>query len=76
MEVEIAGHTDSKGSDDYNANLSQGRSQSVVDYIVSQGIDSFRLSAHGYGEGKAIDSNDSEAGRANNRRVEFTVLKK
>ncbi|MEJ7647141.1 MAG: OmpA family protein [Chryseolinea sp.] len=76
VEVEIAGHTDSKGSDDYNANLSQGRSQSVVDYIVSQGIDSFRLSAHGYGEGKAIDSNDSEAGRANNRRVEFTVLKK
>jgi outer membrane protein OmpA-like peptidoglycan-associated protein len=76
VEVEIAGHTDSKGSDDYNANLSQGRSQSVVDYIVSQGIDSFRLTAHGYGEGKPIDSNDSEAGRANNRRVEFTVLKK
>lgn len=76
VEVEIAGHTDSKGTDDYNINLSQGRSQSVVDYIISQGIDSFRLSAHGYGEGKPIDTNDSEIGRAKNRRVEFTVLKK
>jgi outer membrane protein OmpA-like peptidoglycan-associated protein len=76
VEIEISGHTDSKGSDDYNLNLSQGRSQSVVDYIVSQGIDSFRLTAHGYGETKPIDTNDSDAGRANNRRVEFTVVKK
>lgn len=76
VEIEIAGHTDNKGSDDYNANLSQGRSQSVVDYIVSQGIDSSRLSAHGYGESKPIDTNDNDAGRANNRRVEFTILKK
>jgi outer membrane protein OmpA-like peptidoglycan-associated protein len=76
VEIEISGHTDSKGSDDYNLNLSQGRSQSVVDYIVSQGIDAFRLTAHGYGEGKPIDTNDTEDGRANNRRVEFTVVKK
>ncbi len=76
VEIEIAGHTDSKGSDEYNLNLSQGRSQSVVDYIVSQGIGSFRLAAHGYGETVPIESNDSEAGRANNRRVEFTVVKK
>jgi OmpA-OmpF porin, OOP family len=76
VEVEIAGHTDNKGSDDYNTNLSQGRSQAVVDYIISQGIESFRLTAHGYGESKPIDSNDSDDGRANNRRVEFTVVKK
>lgn len=76
VEIEIAGHTDNKGSDDYNENLSQGRSQAVVDYIISQGIESFRLSAHGYGEAKPIDTNDSEEGRANNRRVEFTVMKK
>jgi len=76
VEIEIAGHTDSKGSDDYNLNLSQGRSQSVVDYLISQGIDSYRLTAHGYGETKPIDTNDSDAGRANNRRVEFTILKK
>jgi OmpA-OmpF porin, OOP family len=76
VEIEISGHTDNKGSDDYNANLSQGRSQSVVDYLISQGVDSYRLSAHGYGESKPIDTNDNDAGRANNRRVEFTVLKK
>lgn len=75
IEVEIAGHTDNKGSDDYNINLSQGRSQSVVDYIVSQGIDSWRLSAHGYGEGKPVDTNDTDVGRSVNRRVEFTVIK-
>lgn len=76
VEVEIAGHTDNKGSDDYNANLSQGRSQAVVDYLISQGIEDYRLTAHGYGESKPIDTNDSDDGRANNRRVEFTVVKK
>ncbi len=76
VEIEIPGHTDSKGTDEYNINLSQGRSQAVVDYLVSQGIDRARLTAKGYGEGKPIDTNDTEAGRANNRRVEFTVLKK
>lgn len=76
VEIEIAGHTDDKGSDDYNQKLSQGRSQAVVDYLISQGIESFRLMAHGYGESKPIDTNDTEDGRANNRRVEFTVLKK
>ena len=76
VEIEISGHTDNKGSDDYNQTLSQGRSEAVVNYIISQGIDSFRLTAHGYGESKPIDTNDSDEGRANNRRVEFTVLKK
>jgi outer membrane protein OmpA-like peptidoglycan-associated protein len=76
VEIEISGHTDNKGSDEYNYNLSQGRSQAVVDYIIEQGIEDFRLTAHGYGETKAIDSNDTDTGRANNRRVEFTVLKK
>ena len=76
VEIEISGHTDSKGSDTYNETLSQGRSQSVVDYLASQGIDGARLTARGYGEAKPIDSNDTEEGRANNRRVEFTVLKK
>jgi outer membrane protein OmpA-like peptidoglycan-associated protein len=75
VSIEISGHTDSKGSDTYNLNLSQGRSQSVVDYIIGQGIDSSRLKAQGYGESKPYDTNDTEEGRANNRRVEFTVLK-
>ena len=76
VEIEIAGHTDSKGADTYNQSLSQGRSQSVVDHLVSEGIDVSRLTAHGYGESKPLESNDTEEGRANNRRVEFTVLKK
>jgi outer membrane protein OmpA-like peptidoglycan-associated protein len=76
VEIEIAGHTDSKGSDDYNHNLSQGRCQSVVNYLISQGIDSPRLTPHGYGESNPIDTNDTDLGQANNRRVEFTVLKK
>lgn len=76
VEIEISGHTDNKGSDDYNETLSQGRSEAVVNYLISQGVDSFRLSAHGYGEAKPIDTNDSDEGRANNRRVEFTIMKK
>ena len=76
VEIEIAGHTDSKGADTYNQSLSQGRSQSVVDHLVSEGIELSRLTAHGYGESKPLESNDTEEGRANNRRVEFTVLKK
>lgn len=75
ISIQIEGHTDSKGSDDYNLNLSQGRSQSVVDYLISQGIDASRLSAQGFGESKPIDTNDTDAGRANNRRVEFRVVK-
>ena len=76
VEIEIAGHTDSKGSDDYNLNLSQGRAQAVVDYIISHGIDSYRLVAKGYGETVPLESNDTDEGRAVNRRVEFTVLAK
>jgi outer membrane protein OmpA-like peptidoglycan-associated protein len=47
----------------------------VVDYLIGQGINTSRLQAHGYGETKPIDTNDTDEGRANNRRVEFTVLK-
>lgn len=75
LEIEIAGHTDSKGADEYNMNLSQGRSEAVVEYLVSKGVARTRLQARGYGETKPIDTNETEAGQANNRRVEFTVLK-
>ena len=76
LEIEIEGHTDSQGSDQYNKDLSQGRAQSVVDYIASQNIVRTRLSAKGFGESKPIDTNDTDDGRANNRRVEFTIVKK
>lgn len=75
VEIEIQGHTDSVGPDDRNQTLSQNRSQSVVDYLVSKGIATERLKAQGFGESKPIDTNDTDSGRANNRRVEFTVLK-
>ncbi|HAC24867.1 MAG TPA: hypothetical protein DCE81_08125 [Cytophagales bacterium] len=76
VEIEIGGHTDFVGTDEYNQKLSQGRTQSVVDYLVTQGIGRGRLTPRGYGESQPIDTNETDEGRANNRRVEFTVLKK
>lgn len=68
--VEIAGHTDSKGSDEYNVKLSQRRAKSVRDYLVNKlGMDGKLFSAVGYGESKPIASNDTDAGRAENRRI-------
>ncbi len=76
VEIEIAGHTDNKGSDDYNVQLSHGRAQAVVEYLISQGITYERIVAQGYGEKVPVASNDTDKGRAINRRVEFTVLSK
>ncbi len=76
LELEIAGHTDNVGSDETNQKLSQARAQSVVTYIVEHGIDQSRLIAKGYGESRPIAFNNTEEGRAMNRRVEFKVLKK
>lgn len=74
--IEISGHTDSEGSESYNQKLSEGRALSVVNYLKTQGIGGEKLQAVGYGESKPIDTNFSEEGRARNRRVEFTLLKK
>lgn len=76
MKIEIAGHTDSKGADDYNLKLSQSRAQSVVDYLSSHGIDKSRINAKGYGKSKPIASNDTDEGRQLNRRTEFEILSK
>jgi outer membrane protein OmpA-like peptidoglycan-associated protein len=69
--VEIGGHTDGKGSDKYNKKLSQKRVNSVLEYLVGKGVARERLTAVGYGEERPIDSNRTNEGRANNRRVEF-----
>jgi outer membrane protein OmpA-like peptidoglycan-associated protein len=74
IRVEVAGHTDSIGSDAYNQKLSERRAQAVVDYLVSKGVDPKRLKAVGYGKSKPIASNATEAGRAENRRVELQVF--
>lgn len=71
ISVEIQGHTDSNGSDEYNLNLSQQRAEAVRTYLTQQGISSARMTARGYGETQPIDSNRTAAGRAVNRRVEF-----
>lgn len=76
MIVEIAGHTDSVGSNSYNQKLSQQRAESVRTFLVSQGVPPTQLKAKGYGETKPVASNKTPEGRAQNRRVEFVVLSK
>lgn len=75
MEVEIHGHTDSRGGSSYNQNLSENRTKSVFQYLVDQGIDANRMKYIGYGEEKPIADNMNAAGRQMNRRVEFVVVK-
>jgi OOP family OmpA-OmpF porin len=74
LRAQIAGHTDSSGEDAYNLRLSQERAESVLAYLVSQGIDASRLQARGYGETQPVSDNGTTAGRERNRRVEFNVL--
>ncbi len=71
----VEGHTDSTGSAQLNQNLSQSRALAVRDYLVQNGIDEFRLSAKGYGEDRPIATNNTRAGRAQNRRVEINLNK-
>ena len=75
INVEIQGHTDSKGSDSYNLTLSDQRAASVVTYLAQNlGIDPSRLTSRGYGETMPIATNDTDSGRGLNRRVEFKIL--
>lgn len=76
LKIELGSHTDSKGSDEYNQKLSQSRSQSVVTYLIGKGIATDRLVAKGYGESVPVATNDTEAGRQENRRTEFKILSK
>ena len=74
VRVEVQAHTDSRGSEAYNMDLSQRRAASVMDFLLSQGISSDQLIATGYGETRPRASNNTSAGRQMNRRVEFNVL--
>ncbi len=72
--IEVAGHTDSTGSDQYNQALSERRAQAVASYLGSHGVKQQRLITVGAGESHPVASNDTEAGRAQNRRVELTIV--
>jgi outer membrane protein OmpA-like peptidoglycan-associated protein len=73
--VEIQGHTDAQGSDDMNLDLSQRRAQAVRAYLIQNGVAGSRLTARGFGEAVPIATNDTAEGRAENRRVEFRILR-
>ncbi len=70
----IAGHTDSQGNDDYNMNLSEKRAAAVRQYLINNGVSADRLQSKGYGETRPVATNATAKGRAQNRRVEFTVV--
>jgi outer membrane protein OmpA-like peptidoglycan-associated protein len=72
--IEISGHTDSIGNSAYNQQLSEKRAKSVVDYLSAKGIQINRLSYKGYGASVPLESNDTESGRAGNRRTELRII--
>ena len=69
----IEGHTDNRGADEHNRELSQHRAESVLRWLTAHGVEASRLEAHGYGPSRPIASNDTPVGRGINRRVEFHI---
>ena len=74
--VRVEGHTDNVGKERFNLRLSRQRAQSVREYMISQGVEPDRLISQGYGMQQPIDTNDTEEGRARNRRVEFNIVER
>ena len=72
INITIGGHTDSIGDEGYNKGLSNRRAKATRDYFIQSGISAGRLNAQGFGESQPIAPNDSDAGRAQNRRVELS----
>ncbi|HQB78577.1 MAG TPA: OmpA family protein, partial [Tenuifilaceae bacterium] len=74
VRIEVGGHTDNVGSDSYNQQLSEKRASSVAQYIIGKGIDVGRITWKGYGEQQPMSSNETEEGRAENRRTEIRIV--
>ncbi len=74
MVIEIAGHTDNVGNAEFNMKLSQGRANSVRDYLIKNGIPAKRITARGYGDTQPVDDNATDEGRQKNRRSEVKIL--
>ena len=74
LRIKIIGHTDNVGSDAANQKLSEGRAKSVRDNIIERGIERSRIEYEGMGEREPVATNDTDEGRAKNRRVEFEIL--
>ena len=72
--IEVGGHTDNVGSEKYNQALSERRANAVMEYLVSKGVGKYRISAKGYGLSMPMTTNDTEEGRAENRRVELGAV--
>lgn len=72
-DIEIAGHTDTDGEDSFNQALSEKRAQAVMDYLVKAGLPASRFTATGYGSTQPVASNDTDEGKAQNRRIDFLV---
>ncbi len=75
MQIEIAGHADAIGTEEYNLGLSERRAKAVAKYLADKGISKDRITAVFFGEASPVGTNDTPAGRKKNRRVEFKILK-
>jgi len=76
LSIELGGHTDNVGGDDFNMKLSQDRADSVREYLIGKGIEPDRVASKGYGETVPVAKNDTPEGQQRNRRVEFKIMKK
>ena len=74
--VEIQSHTDTRGSADWNLEVSEARARAIYDYLVAKGVDARRLRAKGYGESRPLDKGTTAKAQARNRRIAFVILQR
>jgi outer membrane protein OmpA-like peptidoglycan-associated protein len=74
MRIEVSGHTDATGNEQRNVTLSENRAKSVAEYLIANGVSANRIQSKGYGKSKPVETNNTEEGRQQNRRVQFTIL--